>query len=1221
MGDMKQQLEQIYREIASINAASARVGRLHQIYSDVYHGRTQEIKNAVRSIEHESGGDRKVSAQVSNILNDLQDIELSTARLTSNFNEVKANFLESKRAIRTFLYRKYPSLLTPVEGLEIESMADFIQLEFEPHGTELSGAENIKEYVKAVWEITKEKYNLGDDVPARIFIKSEDGKHWCSSRHQTIGSLESWIDGGFANLNEDSDITRDPAKIVITFEKPGGCGPDMKWASKKGARITLPTYSFETKLCGAITVLLLYHKWKFEIAQAVICEFYQIKPKELKTFYKRLQDQETEPLAQALFKDIDTWFDISKNERAKNRNSKVTQRRHEMARNLMIECELNPECGLTDKQVVDLVKHLAMKEGKQFRVEFWRNHCDNYSSSGETVHCDLVFNIHKTDCHYEAMVALSAMQEGGSKHPWCNLCKACKQQGHQCDQLCNLCGSTTNHLIERKQKEEEYNKERKLFKEMFPNQTFQGVKPSKWYDCNECDRSFPTEECYKYHLICTKKGCKKENCREHNRKSKCENYWQCKKQFQTVFENGIAKKDKRGCIIREQIGGCGGKFPTKGQEACLPKKRRDQWIKENEMLPEEKRFKIPPLHDCKSDKQCYNCHEWTEAWPKHQCYMKSKKFKSPIKKDKQGNEMLLSVDFEATQDKKFKKTDELHHKINVICTTQANGVKWPVYEDMNSWMEELLKPKWYGYTLVFHNGAGYDNQFVAGYCCEKEIKFNPQYADGTRLRQLTITKVKEKCKQIRIIDSLCHLPMALHEFSKTFNLKKDGLKVKKGEYCHKLNKTASWAKTFKDCSLNDVTCGHYLYLKPKHQAKVIEWYSNKHKENPNQLWNSNKWYLPFREILKCTEEWQEGDLIGCSDEDIKQKTLDAFGYQRCNVEKQEELKEWFDELWEADGMYDNWQELIDYCDNDVEVLRLGFKSYRDIIHDITINDEGKYCDPAQYLTLAAVAKAIYMARFLPDHTIAALPRHMDKLFRPLMRGGRTDCNYIYWKAQDEERAYHVDFVSLYPYINKYGWYPKGHPLEDTNLPKTKEEIHKLIATSEQLSLIWVDVSPNQDTKIIPVLPMMRGTAKIHSDETDNNKLMYDLMDRKNVGYTNLELKAAINRGDIITKIHKRWYWEEKVQGISKEYTNACFKMKSESDGYPDFVNIASEDAKDAYRRSFFEKEGIELNKDNMKVNPGMRAIAKLLCNALWGKWGERLDYEKHFIIYYILIFG
>ena len=51
----------------------------------------------------------------------------------------------------------------------------------------------------------------------------------------------------------------------------------------------------------------------------------------------------------------------------------------------------------------------------------------------------------------------------------------------------------------------------------------------------------------------------------------------------------------------------------------------------------------------------------------------------------------------------------------------------------------------------------------------------------------------------------------------------------------------------------------------------------------------------------------------------------------------------------------------------------------------------------------------------------------DSLF-----GGRTNAIKLYHKVADGQRIYYSDFTSLYPYVQKTGKYPIGHPVKITN---------------------------------------------------------------------------------------------------------------------------------------------------------------------------------------------
>ena len=65
--------------------------------------------------------------------------------------------------------------------------------------------------------------------------------------------------------------------------------------------------------------------------------------------------------------------------------------------------------------------------------------------------------------------------------------------------------------------------------------------------------------------------------------------------------------------------------------------------------------------------------------------------------------------------------------------------------------------------------------------------------------------------------------------------------------------------------------------------------------------------------------------------------------------------------------------------------------------------------------------------------------------------------------------------------------------------------------------------------------------------------------------------------------------------------NTFLKLKQQSSGFPS--NINSEEEKNQYIRMYYENEGILLNKELIKKNPGIRSISKLALNSFYGKFG------------------
>ena len=51
----------------------------------------------------------------------------------------------------------------------------------------------------------------------------------------------------------------------------------------------------------------------------------------------------------------------------------------------------------------------------------------------------------------------------------------------------------------------------------------------------------------------------------------------------------------------------------------------------------------------------------------------------------------------------------------------------------------------------------------------------------------------------------------------------------------------------------------------------------------------------------------------------------------------------------------------------------------------------------------------------------------------------------------------------------------------------------------------------------------------------------------------------------------------------------------------------TEAQKQKYIQDYFEHEGLRLEYDKIKKNPGLRTLAKMMLNSMWGKFGQRLN--------------
>lgn len=307
---------------------------------------------------------------------------------------------------------------------------------------------------------------------------------------------------------------------------------------------------------------------------------------------------------------------------------------------------------------------------------------------------------------------------------------------------------------------------------------------------------------------------------------------------------------------------------------------------------------------------------------------------------------------------------------------------------------------------------------------------------------------------------------------------------------------------------------------------------------------------------------------------------EQFGYSDFTVEKRSEFDAWYEER--SKRQWDNKFELLDYCTHDVKLLREGCMEFRKIVVEQCEDD------PFLQKTLSSSAMNIFRTTFLEEKTIAALSHKIATELRPAFKGGRVEAFKMFYKCRKDEKIAYVDFTSLYPFCNSRCSYPIGHP-EFHDCP-SNETWTELLNTG--LGVFEVDVTCPQNL-YIPLL---------HSQHS-NSILMFDLLPKTKIKYTNLELLKAQELGYVITKVYSVYHWKETKIGLFSEYMKKFLKLKQEAAGWPS--ESMCEDEKKTYLKEYFEKEGIELDRNQIQKNDGMYKTAKFYLNALWGKFAQR----------------
>ncbi|XP_022800925.1 uncharacterized protein LOC111338671 [Stylophora pistillata] len=214
-------------------------------------------------------------------------------------------------------------------------------------------------------------------------------------------------------------------------------------------------------------------------------------------------------------------------------------------------------------------------------------------------------------------------------------------------------------------------------------------------------------------------------------------------------------------------------------------------------------------------------------------------------------------------------------------------------------------------------------------------------------------------------------------------------------------------------------------------------------------------------------------------------------------------------------------------------------------------------------------------------------------------GGRTGAVALHHRVSDSEQIRYVDVTSEYPWVNKNGLYPLGHPVILYELENQDPSVY--------YGLLKVDVLPPAEL-FHPFLPYRRkmssGSYKFTFPlcakwvEVESVKPM--LARSFTCSHTDTErclrgtwcspdLNKAIALGYRVLRIHELWH----------------FRSKQESAGYPAWCENETDRAR--YVQDYHQKEGIELDPSKIAKNPGQKAVAKLMLNSFWGKSGQQTN--------------
>ena len=692
---------------------------------------------------------------------------------------------------------------------------------------------------------------------------------------------------------------------------------------------------------------------------------------------------------------------------------------------------------------------------------------------------------------------------------------------------------------------------------------------SKDHFCHKCKKTYKVKDKHKCIFkcnMCCRSDCpvlKMKGKRNYNLFCECCDRYFC---HQTCFNNHQDYRDKKGKSICDKIWKCQG---------C-----KKVLCKETQPKSE---------HKC-GDFLCKNCGQVVSK--NHKCYMMPKKLKPH-------NENIIFFDFESD-------ISGENHEVMFSISMYYHDPTPIEHHSIEEFCLWAFNDKHKHYTLIAHNGKGYDYQFVL-----KWLYDNTDYEIETIYAGQKIMSIMIKGLRIRFIDSLCFITLPLKKFPKTFGQ----TELKKGYFPHWFNTKENRNYIGPMPPKKEFRCNG---MKAAERKDFLKWYDGKVKEG--YIWNQDKemreYCISDVDILrKCLIVFRELYIKIADIDPLQYLTIAGVCmaiYKYAHIDKS--FPERLSRMNKALGIEEveddeEYGELCDYYMSnymidieeatDDEIKQM----FKDETHNIVFNEK----------------------------KIGVFPYKDALWFREGFFGGRTNGIKLLHHFKENEIGMYSDITSLYPTVQYYDPYPKGHYISIPYEKISNEHLDKVMNKEYKCAVFDIELQPPDDL-YHPVLPQKKVKKTIEegvSEETGKpfkrthkeEKLTFDLEHKRGIWCSN-EVYKAMDKGYKVIKLYEIKYWEETTTDLFKSYVNIFLKIKQEATGFPDWVFKDKEklppdiieERKQLYIKDYLEKQGIKLEYDKIEKNPGLRYIAKLCLNSLWGKFGQRLNMTKSVLV-------
>ena len=130
-------------------------------------------------------------------------------------------------------------------------------------------------------------------------------------------------------------------------------------------------------------------------------------------------------------------------------------------------------------------------------------------------------------------------------------------------------------------------------------------------------------------------------------------------------------------------------------------------------------------------------------------------------------------------------------------------------------------------------------------------------------------------------------------------------------------------------------------------------------------------------------------------------------------------------------------------------------------------------------------------------------------------------------------------------------------------------------------------------------------CKTCAEAKNQNECKHTDAERAFIGtWTTDEVNKAIDKSYKVLRTYEVWHFDKSTDVLFKGYIRNFMKIKLESSNYDFKTKVEEANFKARI------KDSLDIDIEKFEFNAGLRSIAKLCLNSLWGKFGQRSNMSQ-----------